>query len=288
MLDILDQYLKDTASPEIYADIDEAHNVFDRLGMDSYDDGYIELLMLDDQTDPGDTLTDVINLTRQILFGVLGQHGVRCLDDTPTTMLSKLVGALLDLPDYSQQEDLYSIAKRGLVAMEAFSEMSALVTEYQVEEILPNIDFVTNALIRKIADMASETKPDILEQDQTIFRQERMRSFRDFLDEHQLHGTPVQELIIQGVDAGYPFKLYVNYLGRVLEMLDADTCAQQLVAMALLSSDGYENPETVITPELELLIADPDKLTRVSVSVRNLTIKVAQYEQGRTLSSRAA
>lgn len=278
MLDALHEYLKDAATPETYLEIQNAHAVFDRLGMDSYDEGFLELLMVDDEVDNGVTLTSVVNLTRHLLTAVLGQHGVTVVAETSMQRLTELVTVLLDIPDWEDQHGLLVIAQQIKSPVECFAELVEVVSTHSADDILVSLDGVSDSLLRKIASLCAQKLIDEDEEDVMTFRNERLGGYRAFVDQQQLQNTRIQTLVANGMDAGYPFRLYCDQIGRDVEALPVPDAARELVAMALLSSDGHTSPDAVITPELEFLIADADVRTKVLVAVRDLIFKLPRNE----------
>lgn len=278
MLDILRDYLTEAAGPEVTQMISDAHEQFDRFGMDNYDEGFAELLMVDDETDTGNTITGIINLTRELLDGLLHQHGVRLVQDTTIRLRTDVVRALQDIPDYSDKQALIAIVQTPGDACERFSEVLALVTKYTPEGILPNLEFVSHMLIQKILDTVNEDLLQAQDDADRIWRAARILKFKNFMDANHQTESAIQQLVYRGVDAGFPFKMYLNIIEYEFEGTDPDLAAINLIGMALLSTDGYENPMGCIEPHLEHMISDPMNVTKVAVAIRNKLVEFAQHE----------
>jgi len=279
MLDILQQYLNDCASPEDGAVLGAAQDIFDKLGLQTQDMGFEQIIILADDSDPGQTLSDIYSLTRQLQDSLLHQHGVRVSEDCPTSVQTDILQALLDIPELEDKHDVIAIAKQPFNAIEILAELVEKVTHHSAESVLNHLLFVSQGLITQVASLADQdqlTEDDELER---LNRKTRIDKFTLWMDFNKQTESAVQGLIKQGVDAGFPFAMYVNLIGRDFEAMETSDAAINLVGMAFLSEDGAGNPQALINDRLESLIADPDKLTRVSMLIRELLLKFAHYEQ---------
>jgi hypothetical protein len=275
MLDALQNYLTDAASPQLVTVLTNAQNLFDRLGMEAHDEAFLELLMADDEADAGETLAGVIALTDRLLVAVLGQHGILVADEATTQQMVDLVRVLLDIPGWEDQHGLLVVAQQPKATIERLAELVEVVNGAPAETVMPTLDSASATLLTKIASLCAQNLIDEDEEDVLGFRQSRLDAYRAFVDQQMLKDTLIQTLIANGMTAGYPFKLYVDQIGRDIESLPALGAAQELVGMALLSSDGYTHPDAAIGPQLEFLIADPDQRTKVHVATRDLIFKLS-------------
>ena len=83
----------------------------------------------------------------------------------------------------------------------------------------------------------------------------------------------VVELIKMGLPAGFPFVLYAERLNRVLEEMKPEYAAQELFAMALLSEDGYQNPQAIILDNLETYVSSMDHATAITSVVSDYQVR---------------
>lgn len=279
MLDILQQYLNECASPEDAAALANAQDIFDRLGLQTQDMGFEQILILADNTDPGQTLTDIYHLTHQLQDSLLHQHGIRVSDDCPVAVQTDILTALLDIPELEDKHTVISIAKQPLNALEVLAELVEKVTQHSAEDILNRLEFVSQSLITRVAELADQDQVHEADEVEQVSRQLRINKFRLWMDFCKQTQSAVQQLVQQGVDAGFPFAMYVSLIGRDFEAMPEEEAAINLVGMAFLSEDGANNPQALIQERLEFLIADPEKLTRVSMTIREMLLRFAHYEQ---------
>ena len=279
MLDILQQYLNECASPEDGAAIGAAQEIFDKLGLQTQDMGFEQIIILADDSDPGQTLTDIYNLTRQLQDSLLHQHGVRVTDMCPIDIQTDILHALLDIPELEDKHDVISIAKQPLNAIEVLAELVEKVTQHSAETVLNHLLFVSQSLITQVAELANQDQVTEDDEMERLSRKSRIEKFTLWMDFNKQTQSAIQLLVKQGIDAGFPFAMYVNLIGRDFEAMPEDEAAINLVGMAFLSEDGAGNPQALIQDRLETLIADPEKLTRVSMKIRETLLRFAHYEQ---------
>lgn len=279
MLDILQQYLNDCASPEDAAALGAAQDIFDRFGLQTQDMGYEQIIILADDSDPGETLQSIVNLTSELQDSLLHQHGVRVYDQTPISVQTDILSALLQIPELEDKHDVISIAQQPYGAVEVLAELVQHVTQHTAEDLMTHLEFVSNQLIQSVANLASQNQIREDDEMERLNRNARIDRFGRFMDFCKLTESPIQQLIKQGVDAGFPFEMYVNLIGRDFEQMPVEEAAANLLGMALLSEDGYANPGAIIAEKLELLIADPEKLTKVSMAVREMLLRFAHEKE---------
>lgn len=270
MISELQSYLIETATPQQGASLTSAQNLFDRLGMEAHDDAFLEILMCDDDADSGETMARITDLTDQLLVAVLSQHGIMVTDDATVQDMTAIVTVLLDIPGWEDQHGLLVVAQQPKATIERLAELVEIVSGSAAETTMTLLDSVEASLLCKIASLCGQNLIDEDELDSLGFRQARLDEYRKYVDQNQLQNTQLQVMIANGLNAGYPFRLYLDEIGRELEQLPPLVAAQELVGMAVLSSDAHTNPDASILPQLEFLIADPDQRTRVHAAARNL------------------
>jgi hypothetical protein len=272
MLDILQDYLKDAATPELGAQIHEACDAFDLLGLDSYDDGYTQILMLDANTDQGNTLNSIINLTHEMLEGLLHQHSVRFDDDAPLKVLIPALHAIAMVPTYENRQQLIDIAQQPSDSNERFAEIVAALTKLSVEDVLFHLEYVSPQLLLRVAALADGDGDAEFTEEERGEQLIRIAKFKAFLDFVKARDLQVQVMVGQGMDAGYPFELYLNMISDQLESWPVERSAQELIGIAYLSEEGFGNPEGTISSYLERVISDTEYITKLSVVIRQLVL----------------
>lgn len=277
MLDILRTYLIDATSTDVFDAVDQAHSAFERIGLENYELAFEELLMTDDTVDAGQTVDFVTGLTKEFQAKVLQEHGVQLVEDTNMPMYTTIINGLLDIQDYENVHDIVRACESCAEPIEALAEVLSLVTAKTAEELMLSMEFVSAALIKRLIEQTNErtTKQDDDEEERT-FRQARIAEFQKFAQFVGSDTFLAYDILRKGVDVGFPFMIYANFIKRDFERLEPQDAAINLVAMAIVSSDGYNTIQAKISDHIEEFIANPDVITRVTVAVTDLLVRFQQ------------
>lgn len=281
MLDILDQYLSDATTPELKESIRQAHDLFDLYGMDqreSYEDGFVELLMTSQNTDSGKLMEEIYNLTRSLQFKILQEHQLIINEDAPPSVLNIFLAGLLRLPTYDDAQTLFSLLNMTGDTMEIIAECIALVMGDSPDHLHT---FIENASDRVLQDMAMHLdRVSFTASDEAfVLKGMLIAHYKHFVHISGIAQLKLAHLITNGLDVGHPFRVYLNLLGGEFELMEAKSVAEELVAMAIISSDAADNPRGAIHENLELFVSDIDKITKIEIEVGNLLLKLNAHEQ---------
>jgi hypothetical protein len=86
----------------------------------------------------------------------------------------------------------------------------------------------------------------------------------------------VVSLIKNGSDIGYPFAVYAAEIGHDLEGLAPEVATAELMAAAVVSSDGFDSPVQAIKEHLDSLVTNPDVATKILVQLQQLALRMQQ------------
>jgi hypothetical protein len=287
MLDILQSYLNDASSPEFTQMIREAHEALDLFGIEHYQDDFVELLMLDDAVDQGETVQNIYDTTRNWLLDVLKLLGVTPADDTPEdARVEHLTRILTGIHAIETSEDPAKLIERAKLEYppeELLAELLAVVTPISPEEWLIDIHVVSQMLIQKIIENASQALSLKDNDDESVdHRVKYIQEYKDFKATVQAKGLKATMLMDEyfrtGMDVGYPIVVYLNLAGQTIGTLEPVDCAVNLISMALVSTDGHETPREAIHAHLEHYINDLDVLTKVDIAVSQILLQHQIYK----------
>lgn len=279
MREFLSDFLINAATPEVRDAVETAIDLFVRLDLpDDYETGFEELLQTNDSVEQGQTLVDIVGLTRNHQKNILAEHGVHLADDVFIDFSNAIIEGLLDIAEYDDKATVVRTTslQSEMSSVEVFAELMSLVTPYSVEEILPYIWDVSTSLLQRIATLAAAELP--VEKDASEL--ERYSKYAQDLVYFSNHIVEPKLLTIQmvrdGMEVGQPFVNYIEVIGRDLEGLGVDKAAYELVAMSLISSDGHDSPHQVIKQHLEDFVANPQTLTKIDMKVGQLLLGMQQ------------
>ncbi|WP_429321831.1 hypothetical protein [Paraburkholderia sp. GAS448] len=257
--------------------IDEAHSVLDEFGVEDYSDIFVQILMMDDVVDRGQTVQDVYDATHDLQAGLLRALGVTVSDEARVDHLSVLLRGLKAIERFHDPAAILRHCELESHPEDLLAEVLGLTIGTPAEELLVDLHGVDQPAIQRIIEVAiaqvqaqsEDQTPEDERPDKTPYVQ-AWRRFREFTG-----GPPVllERFFSDGLDVGYPFALYVNMIGPELETLPPGVIAANLVAMALISSDGNANPRTVISAHIDTLLHDLDLITKVTIEANDLLVK---------------
>lgn len=275
MLDIVRDYLQEAASPEVVAMLTTAHATFERIGLSNYESGFEELVMLNEQSEIGATVIYVTELTLELQKRILAEHGVIAAEDASFSVskLNKFIEAILDLQDYSDTTAIARTLEMTGRPEELFAEILTLVTDESADNLLNDIESVNQFLITRIKEISNkDTEVNTIIDTKYI---DKLLSYYEYLGSP----PPLLNTLMEVLLPGYGFKVYISSLGRQLELLPEVQAARELVGMAFISRDGFDNPRAIIKEHIATYIASIDQITRIDVAVNEILLGMNQHEQ---------
>ena len=270
MLALLDDYLSDATTPEIKSMIVSANDVFDRLGYELPDSRYEEIIMMADVMEMGEPISQMLNFTKDQIEELLKLHNVTISDDVDLVTMTKLMDGLLDLIQYDNVQELMDTMSVGESSEETFAELLILTTDFSIEEILMAVEEVNPYLFNQLKETVGQPALESEPVDPTDYIK-RLTEFCTFRMNPELE---ILGFISQGLALGYDFVTYANLIGRNFEEMSVEKIADELIAIAIISSDGHSNPRSVISANLEHYIADANKITKIDILVSDLLLRL--------------
>lgn len=281
MLADLNDYLHDNATPEEVDVIAKALEVFDHIGIEDYDHSFMELLMLANTVGIAETLDRIRLLIAQMQDQVLKQFGVIAIDEINLQQATQLIKGIVEIPGHDDQQEVYRLTQSSLSPEETCAELLYCVSGIPVEQTLIQLEHVTPAFISRIKELAQETLTPIDDgiidsRKEVDYRIQVFTNYRAFLNEPLVF---TEKLLEDGITLNLPFITYLSSIGRDIERITDDRAAKECVAMALISSDGLNNPVSTIREYLHEFIADTNKLTRIDIIINDLVLRFKPNEQ---------
>ena len=150
MLDILQEFCGDSMTPELSDSVKEAIKSFDRIGRENYEDGYTDILMSDDTVDNGTTVAEICALTKSIQHQILEEHGIFISENTLISQLTVYINGIKDIEVYDNRDLLLRMCDMETNPEEIFCELLALVTPFAVENLLVDVESVSEYFIKRL------------------------------------------------------------------------------------------------------------------------------------------
>lgn len=274
MLDILRDYLVQTATPEMVSAIEDSHDLFDLFGLDTADQSFEEILMTDSQSDEGQTLIDIVELTTKLLKDILGQHGIVLVDEQiRLSTINTVVRAVHDIQNYEDKDTIVRASSIYASNEEVLAECLSLVCPLDVTDMLLVFETVDKGLIDRLTSISLEGFDDGVSQETQMGKLEKIKALKELGSMFNIQDLYVVKLLETGVDVGYHFDVYVN---PNIESLEPARAACELLACAFVSQPTGESPRVAISQYLEQSLLDIDKVTAINVEINKLLLSLNQ------------
>lgn len=276
MLDILQQYLDENATAEGNIVIKDSVQLFEDLTLPDYEEKYEQLIMQNDSLDSGSVLLGIHDITLDLVTQILHEHGLFLVEETPLAIANKFLRAIIEIQVYDNPEDVNNVCLLDDSETVVISELFSLVSEMPVDEMLIHIDRVDASLITRIGELAVLWEGENLDTDNIQLAKElvlKLKAFTRFIMSSNLMAV---NLLTNGGSAGFPFSFYLDLIGREVEMLKPEYAAKELVAMALISSDGHALPQIAIRTHIEKYMADSLRVALVDIEVGKLVLGLSK------------
>jgi len=271
MLEILRQYISETATPEMAEALEESVRIFDLFEIEDYEREYMEILHNDDQVEPGQTLLAITDMTVSLLRQILARHGITLIEgDIRLSVINMLVRAVHDLQNYEDKVAIISLTSLPTTQEEILAECLALVCHYEVPDIMVYLDNVDRVLIQRLAQISLEHSvavESIVPDENAI--ESRIAGLKELMRHIGAHDLYVARLIESNVMPGYLFDIYLN---PELGQLSPRDAARELLAAAFVCRDATKNPRSVIAAYLEKNEPDPERITQINIEINKMLL----------------
>lgn len=274
MIDLIRDYLVANTTAETFETQEEAFHLMETFGIDNYDDSYVNIIMQYDNSDPISVTDQVLALTKTLTLDILKNHTVKLNDEATQDNVNTILNGIYTLQDYSNGTELEDIANMGYSSEETLAEFLAVTCPESVENLLTVIDSASTSLIKRIVEINSISETFITKGPEHMATVFKLRKYFEFLEVE----TVMYKLLNEGLLVGLPHHVYIDLMGtNVINALDDDELARELVAAALASEEGHSLPEPVALKDLSYFINDAGRLTKLLLKIKDIIQKFEVY-----------
>jgi hypothetical protein len=281
VLDLLRNYLNGAVHPDLVNEFVKADKVFQTFSLQEtdYDDIYTDILMTIDQKDAHDTTAELISITSEMLVSIMKQHSITVADNLPLGKLVLLAQSIWAMQNYDTPSTLLAIVYQHEPPEDLFSELVEATIGVSAELAMTWIVKVDIAFINAVREYANEQEAAILNMDEGEAPTQYAENMRRFL--RLLKDPPLRivDAIRRGMKVGFPFKIYADAVLRDAESLEINQIANELIGMALISSDGSVDIRATINKHLEEYVHNTDTIVRVQSVISTTLLEYGRYEQ---------
>lgn len=270
MLEILREVLNQTTGPEMVAQIDEAHDLFDQFELQDFTLEFEELLSVSDNNDAGSLNTDIYNLTRVFQDQILDQHLIILNPEITLAQANHVLRCIKLIETTEFTHEVVDICLNGTSNYtDTFVEILSTVGGLPVEEVATYIKFVEISLIKKILQLMTKRVEvealDTIDHNSIETVVERYKLFVNNL--HYENPPLTTKYISEGAMLLEPFEIYCKYIREHLTSTDPKEIASEYVAAAIISSNVPALFKESIVKQLNKLYTDIDQITPIVIAV---------------------
>lgn len=276
MNDLLRDFLVRTTTPEQFDTLVRAHAVFEQFQLDNYQDPFESAMMTLDTRDYSSTVDLVVQLTDEMLDTVLELHGIRYIDSA--SLLVKIItceGIAL-VESFEDTDTVYNICTDDDDDISRFATLMELMTGYQAELFLPDLDFVSELLFNRIREVLQEQQDRRVEEVESALyaRRNLVARWIQFIEAPAIRAL---ELIRSDLVFGEPLETYLGIIGRDFEGMSVKDAALNFITFALMSSDYYQSPSEGSKQYLERYVSELNQVTAIQRGITQLLAGFANY-----------
>lgn len=278
MLDILEFYLKTSASPEVADAVTKACELFEDYDLPGYQDVYTDLLMSSDNADFNDLNTNIISLTIELQRAVLEQLLILVDSDFTIQQGNLLLESMSRIEASDFNEEIISLCDDSDYD-NSLCEILSLVSGVSTESFYPLIENIDQCVIDRIKMVCQQNSVnDTISPIDTVHVRQvinRLIRYKNFVDNKPLF---IYDSIKNGQLVDLPFKAYYDEMPEVFWSLQPQEKAIQLIAGVLVSSDVNSNPKKFITEQLSRTMTSIDHITPIIVAFDSILNKFYSEE----------
>lgn len=261
--------------------IQDAVKVFEKYNLATYLDNYAAVLFDNDLKTDEENVKSIIAQTDLLLNYLLEQQGIFTNEEIPLYQLIELCNAVFDITDYEDKSQLFRLIETYDSPSELLAELVALVSNLKPELVLSfNLTVSENLPHTLKATLSEPVDTEGLVDSQTLAEiKKRYLAFKNMIGKAIYSDNYLSE----ATSIGLPFSVYLSLYQQDSTKLSEEfidpipnLIALDLVGMALLSNDGYNNPLMTIKGQINSLYAEIEKTTKLIISVSNI---VQQYSK---------
>lgn len=274
--DELRNYLVTVADPETVDFFDNAVELFDAYDVPDYLDTLESILTFDSKRTDAEIVDHLKIDTQSILRYLLTMQGIALVDELLPSELVVLVKGMMDLRYYEDQNSILSIIDSEQTSEEVVAELLQLTTEFAAEKTLSLLTRVEDGFFTGLKERLKDIKQSVEEEVKDV--QLQIKKYIDYKKHLRNAGIYSDRFFAHLGSIGLPFQSYLNLLQNdnlnQTGEFNVAQLAQDLVGLAFLSEDGYDQPLIQIRKHLSNLIGDVNIATKVDIAVSKIVIGV--------------
>lgn len=263
-----------SASAEVIEVFDQGIVVLDKYEVPDYMNLFDTTIGQNTERSDQDVLDQLTATLDSIVSYILTMQGVELIEDTSLSKKIVFAEGIFDLGYYEDQAIILNTFETDETMSEKVCTLLALVTVYQIEELLPYVESIQEGFAEGFKERMQlkiealgKTAEDVKKQIAAYIK------FKSFLGDRPIYADKYFKQI-GSIGLAYEeyVKLYVMDHNDKLSIMSPSVVAEDLVALTALSLDGVDTPLIAAKANISLLYSDISSLTKLDMAITNFTI----------------
>ena len=229
----------------------------------------------------GEMTDDIEDLMRDILKDLLAQLGVFLSDDAQVldayAILEQIlliednenidyIIAVLEDPSETPEDKFYAVLNTaGGLLMDEATYLDTIV------KVLPES---AQKLLEHMRSEASTLRP-IVDLKEQVFIRGTFEKLKHFIEKVNDRNFFMIERVTEGMALGIPFEVMFQHYGADVLNLDSKEAIYNLYLMALMSTDGQNDPAGFLARNIGVYLPDLARVDLITRTVRDMQIKLS-------------
>lgn len=278
MLEILEDFLKVSATPEFYNAVEKATDLFEEFELTEWDTAYTDLLMTLDNEDISEDMDKIGMLTLELQNNILRNFQISLNEDATISKTNMVLESLRMIERAENPKELLCIISDNEDPKDAFCDILAVLWGDCSDNYQPLVSQVSHELM---ARMKTVLKQESSFQEPTPLPVEEDRQYakriKSFMHACECDGLLVANHIRNGARFGLPFTHYFGLFSNYLNPTRHAEMAREVLAMALCSSE-WEKPRETVAEALNKQYTSAEVVTRVMMALDSWLVTWHNYE----------
>jgi hypothetical protein len=274
MLEILEDYMRVSATPEANDDARKACDHLEDFGLPDWDIAVTDVLMTLDHSAIDEDMDQILGLLRQLLINIMANFRIQVSEDITLSQLNDLLDVIRQVEATEDTDTVLQLLGDAADPVEAFCNVVSFFRQDCADNYYPiihgvqpeTIEVIRQLMIKENTFRLPESTVDVDRDRQFI---NRIKGFEAFCEKESLL---VVNMIREGARLGQPFEHYFTALAGYINQQRHQDAALEFVAMALVSAE-FEQPRDIIMQWLNKQYADVTVITRIMMAVQTILMQ---------------
>lgn len=280
--ELIDSFISENFSAECQHDIRDTLALCDSFEYDQVYQQFQDILFDADADEKDATRLKVVALFKDSTDALFSAHQIELADEATLSDRNQILGVLILLQSIEDPTPILRILESSYSEEEQFSmivECHSTLDQAKVLEILVRIEPSTLKILQDLL----YAKEELLDSISTISEEVKGRLVKNLRDFFEVHGKDnlAHQMLENGIEAGYPLKLYYPYIHEHLISESEEETALNLLSLFYMSYESFNDPVKTYYKYSERLFTGKSitVIAKVESLLTNYSTKVRDYQK---------